>query len=98
VKHYISGYCSISNPFDLKKALKNSSGHLVMNNNIMKLCKAQIGDHLHEEAFVKHCKELGIDLEVAMKSKTVLEFEERFSRRIFGYYERDHYHEFVSCV
>ena len=86
---------SVANPFDLYLASKYIRGTIyegyitrVRQNNLQK--KRSFYEH--------HSGKYGIDIEKALTVNSAKEYDEYFSRRVYGYPTVDNYYRDISCA
>lgn len=89
------GAVSVANPFDLYLASKYIKGTIyegfittVRQTNLKK----------KRSFYEQHSDKYGIDLDKALSVKTAKEYDEYFSRRVYGYPTVDNYYRDVSCA
>jgi len=108
---HLVGAVSIANPFDLYLASKYIKGTVyegyVTKVRQKNLNKFFIFFHLFsnsylicrkKEFYVKHSEKFEIDLDKALTVKSAKEYDEFFSRRIYGYPTVDTYYREISCA
>lgn len=91
----IKGFVSIANPYDIYECSKH----------INKWNKS-LYDYYMTQGFIKNLirnekhlrKNLGIDIESAMKSKKTKDFDEYITRRLFGFHDVDEYYRAAGCL